>query len=161
MIVPSQANVPSFKIGEFAARNPKQQFYVPATEPLPNGSESHGGLHYDAGDTFVNCVADRKISSSVCFTRRVVDREKLMARIESITRSQKSDRDLFGNLKPNARKKRIAKDTKEIMFSLIWGNKLLQKRDEETALREKHDTARLTQPTLSFKAKSERLTPRR
>jgi hypothetical protein len=59
MIVPNQANVPSIKIGEYAARNPKQYFYIPATEPLPNGSEVHGGQFYDVTKTFDKFVANR------------------------------------------------------------------------------------------------------
>ncbi len=124
MIVPNQANVPSIKIGEYAARNPKQYFHLPATEPLPNGSEVHGGQFYDVIKHFDKFVASRKISSSVSFSRNVVDKKKDLARIEKITKNAKIDTDVQGRVKPSTQRRKVAKETKEILFQLMWGNKL-------------------------------------
>lgn len=121
MCVPNQPNVRTVKIGEYAARNPKQQFYIPATEPQPNGSEIHGGQFYDLSG-FDKFQSNRTISSSIKFTRSVADKKKDIERIEQITKNTKIDTDSKGKVKPATIKKKVARENNEILFNLIWGN---------------------------------------
>ena len=113
--------MPSIKIGEYAPRNPKQQFYLPATEPLPNGSELHGGRFYDLKPVFDKYVGNRKIFSSVAFQRNVRDKRKDMSRIEQTIKATKIDTDANGKIRQSVLKKKVARENKEIMFDLIWG----------------------------------------
>ncbi len=54
----------------------------------------------------------------------MVDKKKELARIEQITRQAKIDTDIQGRIKPSTQRRKVARETKELLFNLMWGNKL-------------------------------------
>jgi hypothetical protein len=109
MIVPNQANINNIRFGSYSARLPHKYFFVPATKPLPNGSEQHGGLHYEANESFKRCGERPR---SMGFKRSFFDKNKQIARVNQISKCITTDFDHLGRLKPSAKRKHILRENK-------------------------------------------------
>lgn len=62
--------------------------------------------------------------SAVRFQHKRFDRASMMKRIETVAKASKPDIDLNSKIKPAQRKKQVVKETKQILFKLLWGNKI-------------------------------------
>ena len=96
------------RFSKYASRDPKQQFYVPATEPLSSEGKniSHGGIYYDR-TKYEKTVYDNTMYHSLPFLRKVRDKKAMLSRIEHVTKTGKADN------KPrtaNAKKRQVMKE---------------------------------------------------
>jgi hypothetical protein len=62
----------------------------------------------------------------------VKDKKKEMERIEKICKSAKIDTNAQGRIKPSVLKKIVKKENTEILFNLIWADKLTNSESQST-----------------------------
>ncbi len=91
IIKANDPNVFQVKLGKYSERNPKQQFWVPATEPLPSEGKdvSHGGVYYDRSN-YEKTVFSSQMYHSLPFERKIQNKKEILKRIEILTKKSRA-----------------------------------------------------------------------